>query len=142
LLNIDTSYGEGAGTADRLMEFDDLQQRINAINFGAKTEKTDRFGMIKFANVRACMWWNMRDMLNPDSEFNVCLPDDPMLIGDLVAPRRLIRSDGTILIEAKEEIKKRLGRSTDDGDACCLAFYLDHLETPISSYDMAAGGRW
>ena len=120
------------------MEFDELKDRINAVNFGSKTDKTDRFGLRTFANVRACMWWNMRDMLDPDAGFDICLPDDPMLIGDLVSPRRLIRSDGKILIEAKEEIKKRLGRSTDDGDACCLAFYLDHVETPISDYNMAA----
>ncbi len=32
-------------------------------------------------------------------------------------------SGGKILVESKDEIRKRLGRSTDDGDAVVQAFY-------------------
>ena len=36
LVNIDVSYGEGAGTADRLSEFPECKSRINAVNFAAR----------------------------------------------------------------------------------------------------------
>ena len=139
LLNIDVSYGEGAGTAYRLSEFEGFRQRINFVNFSAKTEKTDRTGSVTFVNVRALMWWNMREMLDPENGENVALPDDELLIGDLVAVRRMpMRSDGKLLIESKDDIRKRIARSTDDGDACCLAFYLDYYEGSRDDYDMSA----
>jgi hypothetical protein len=141
LLNIDVSYGEGAGTANRLQEFDGFASRINPVNFSARTEKTDRTGIITFINVRALMWWNMREMLDPENDELIALPDDELLIGDLVAVRRLpLRSDGKLQIESKDDIRKRLGRSTDDGDSCCLAFYLDHYEGLFNSYDLSAMG--
>lgn len=122
-LNIDVSYGEGAGTADRIKELEGYDARVHPVNFGCKTDRTDKSGLLGFANVRAAMWWNMREMLDPDSGNDIALPDEPLLIGDLVTPRKKTRSDGKILIESKEDIKKRIGRSTDDGDACCLAFW-------------------
>ena len=143
LVNIDVSYGEGAGTADRLAEFPECKSRINAVNFAARTDKVDRTGLYQFANVRALMWWNMREMLDPENEEMVALPDDEILIGDLVAVRRLpLRSDGKLQIESKEDIRKRLGRSTDDGDSCCLAFYLDKVENDMGGYDLSALSRW
>jgi hypothetical protein len=117
-INIDTSFGEGAGTACRL---DELEVKCNHINFGEKTDRKDASGILGFANVRAAMWWSMREQLDPQNHPTLCLPDDPMLIGDLTAPKRIMRSDGVILIESKDDIRKRLGRSTDDGDAACLA---------------------
>ena len=139
LLNIDVSYGEGAGTAYRLVEFPGYRSRVNFVNFSAKTDVTDRTGIITFVNMRARMWWNMREMLDPENHEDVALPDDENLIGDLVAVRRLpMRSDGKLAIESKEDIKKRLGRSTDDGDACCLAYLHNNLESGDNFYDISA----
>jgi len=126
-INIDTSYGEGSGTAGRL---DELEVRCNHINFGEKSDRTDKSGILGFANVRAAMWWSMREQLDPENGSDLCLPDDPLLIGDLTAPKRVMRSDGKILIESKEDIKKRLGRSTDDGDAACLACWHPDVNVP------------
>jgi hypothetical protein len=129
ILNIDVSYGEGAGTAFRICEFDGYAERVNFVNFASKADRTDRTGNITFVNTRALMWWNMREMLDPENNENVALPDDEHLIGDLVSVRRLpMRSDGKLVIESKEDIKKRIGRSTDDGDACCLAFLIDNVQ--------------
>jgi hypothetical protein len=84
-----------------------------------------------FKNTRALLWWNMREMLDPENHENVALPDDELLIGDLTAVRRLpITSDGKLVIEPKEDIKKRIGRSPDDGDACCLAFFEARVNLP------------
>ena len=50
---------------------------------------------------------------------------DPMLIGDLTAPRWREMAGGKILIESKDDISKRLGRSTDVGDSIVMAFWED-----------------
>jgi len=131
--NIDVSYGEGAGTADRLCEFQGFESRVNGINFGAGTDRTDKSGLLGFANIRAALYWNMREILDPDSGYDACLPDEPLLIGDLAAVRRKTRSDGKILLESKEDLKKRIGRSTDDGDACCMAFWKEK-KTPLQIF--------
>ena len=65
----------------------------------------------------------MREILEEEP---VALPPDDKLTGDLTAPHWRVVSGGKIQVEAKEEIRKRLGRSTDDGDAVVQAFW----ETP------------
>lgn len=123
VVKIDVAFGEGAGTADRLMEFDELDGRVFPIHSGNKTNRTDKSGLIEMANVRAAMYQNMRELLDPDSGEDICLPEDPLLIGDLTTPRRKTRSDGKILVESKEDIYERIQRSTDTGDAVIQAFY-------------------
>jgi hypothetical protein len=73
-------------------------------------------------NCRSEAWWKMREALDPSSDPDVCLPDDEMLLGDLSAPQWSVTSTGKIQVESKDDIRKRLGRSTDDGDAVIQAF--------------------
>ena len=54
---------------------------------------------------------------------SLALPPDDLLIGDLVAPRYSVTSTGKIQVESKDEIRKRLGRSTDSGDAVVQACF-------------------
>lgn len=82
-------------------------------------EKTVQGGL-KIANDRALAYWLMRDLLDPQNGHDLMLPPSPKLRADLCAPRYIVKS-GTIWMEKKEEIKARLGRSTDTGDACVLA---------------------
>jgi hypothetical protein len=126
-INIDTSFGEGAGTACRL---DELEVRCNHVNFGEKTDRKDESGILGFVNVRTAMYWSLREQLNPNNHPTLCLPDDPMLIGDLTAVKYTMRSDGVIIAESKDDIKKRLGRSTDDGDAVALACWRPDVNIP------------
>lgn len=77
-------------------------------------------GGLAFYNDRAVALWNMRELLDPENGFDVMLPPSSKLRADLCAPRFEIRA-GKILIEDKDAIKERLGRSTDTGDATCLA---------------------
>ena len=54
------------------------------------------------------------------------LPQDEGLsdTGDLTAPKRgRDTSSGKLTVESKKDIRKRLGRSTDDGDAVVMAFF-------------------
>lgn len=77
---------------------------------------------MRFFNKRAEDWWRFREELNPDQEFGspISLPPGAQIKADLAAPRWKLTPRG-IQIEEKAEIRKRLGRSIDDGDAVVLA---------------------
>lgn len=83
---------------------------------------TTRDGNLKFANKRAEDWWRMREELNPDQQYGsaIALPPDASIKADLAASRFEVQGQG-IKIEAKDEIRKRLGHSPDDGDAIVMA---------------------
>lgn len=91
-----------------------------AVNGTTSGMGTDRSGLLRFFNKRAELHWRMREALDPISGDNIALPPDPQLLGDLTAPRWWL-SKGGIQIEAKDDIKKRLGRSPDRGEAALLA---------------------
>lgn len=103
---------------------------VFAINGAEKTDRMDRSGLLKMRNVRAAMYWNMRELLDPTGPDEITLPDDPELLADLTAPRWKYTLQG-IQIEDKDELAKseRLGRSPDCGDAAVEAFYLDNIST-------------
>jgi hypothetical protein len=71
-------------------------------------------------NLRAELYWAMRTALDPDNPERIMLPDDAELLADLAAPTYRVTKSG-ILIESKDELKKRLGRSPDKGDAVVMA---------------------
>lgn len=78
----------------------------------------------KFHNRRAEIWWGARERSRLAGwDLGVVEDDD---IADLCAPRYFTDAKGRTQIEKKEDIKKRLGRSPDSGDALILA-YLDVL---------------
>jgi hypothetical protein len=74
-----------------------------------------------FANKRAECWWRFREALDPDQQGGsvVALPPDPELRADLAAPTYEVGVRG-ILIENKDELRKRLGRSPGKGDAVVM----------------------
>jgi hypothetical protein len=122
LINIEMEGGLGASVYDILRE-SSSDLRLKPINVSGKTYFRDKTGELSFRNVRAAMWWNMRDLLNPEYGFEVALPADPNLELDLTTPKWDTMSNGMIKLEAKKEIMKRLGRSPDWGTACCLAYW-------------------
>lgn len=78
---------------------------------------------IHFVNLRSALMWNVRNLLDPEGgpdETRLALPDDPALKADLTAPRYSM-STGGVKVESKEDIRERIGRSTDAGDAVALA---------------------
>lgn len=117
--------GIGAGVVDRLRE---EKAPVEAFNAGAGTDRKDRSGELGFVNLRAAAWWNLREMLDPANGFNVALPPDDTLTGDLLAPHWRPMSGGRYQVESKDDIKKRIGRSTDDGDSVVMAFWEEPTE--------------
>jgi hypothetical protein len=80
-----------------------------------------REGALKFANKRAEAWWRVREELDPNQEggSTIGLPPDAELRANLAAPTFQVRTNG-ILIESKDELRKRLGRSPGRGDAVVM----------------------
>jgi hypothetical protein len=117
--------GIGAGVQHRLVE---LNKPAIPFNAAAATGYTDKSGELGFANWRAAGWWMLRELLDPSSGVTVCLPPDDILTGDLTAPHiKRITSTSKMLVESKEEIRKRIGRSTDVADAVIQIIIGPHL---------------
>jgi hypothetical protein len=81
-------------------------------------------GGIVSKNCRTAAWHGLRNLLDPSANPSVCLPDDDDLLSDLSAPHgKEPLSGGVLRMEAKDEIRARIGRSTDRGDAVVQAFW-------------------
>jgi hypothetical protein len=133
------AIGLGAGVVPRLRE-----QGHAAIAFKAslKTRLRDASKELEFADCRAAAWWRLRDLLDPANEHEVALPPDDGLLGDLTAPRWEIASNGKVRVEAKKDLRKRLGRSTDCGDAVVQAFWLGAGTIPSAPKVLRRASRW
>lgn len=90
---------------------------------------TDRTGKIRFHNLRAFCYWKLREALDPDHGEGIALPPDSLLVQELKAPKWRLTTRG-ILIEDKDEITARLGRSPDRADAVVLAYYAATCQPP------------
>ena len=120
--------GLGAGPIDALR---DLQRRrevpsaieVIEVQFGSRAVDHERF-----ANRRAELWWKMRDFLRDEAVSSI----DDELAEELVAPTFKYQG-ARIQLEAKDQIKRRLGRSTDRSDALALA---------ISGHESPGGQLW
>lgn len=129
--------GQGAGVVDRMKE---MKLDVRPFNASGKSDLKDRSGELAFLNARAAAWWGMRELLDPNFDSDIMLPPDDMLIGDLTAPRWRISSGGKIQTEAKDDIRARIGRSPDSGDAVVMAFFRASDDETPSLDDIAAYG--
>ncbi len=111
--------GIGSGVVARLRENKVPVEPFNASERSDMMDRTKEFG---FANKRAEAWWNLREMLDPVYGEDIALPLDDTLTGDLTAPHWRLMSGAKIQVESKDDIRKRLHRSTDDGDAVVMIF--------------------
>jgi hypothetical protein len=116
-INIDV-IGVGSSAYDILANQQGLY--VIGVNFAAGTNARDKSGQLALRNKRAQAYWQFREALDPKTGDDIALPDDPELLADLTAPRWKLTTSG-ILIESKEDIMKRIGRSPDCGDAVVLA---------------------
>ncbi len=114
------SIGVGAGTLAAARK---LGLPAEGFVASQKSDRLDRSGSFGFVNKRAAAWWNLRELLDPELGEGLSLPDDPELLGDLSAPKWREVAGGKIQVEAKVDIRKRLGRSTDVGDTVVMAYW-------------------
>jgi hypothetical protein len=112
--------GIGASAYDHLKVIPGLQ--VHPVNNAGKALGKDKSGKYTFANVRAASYWRLREALDPASGENICLPDTREVRMDLSAPHYEVVG-GAIKVEPKDNIRTRIGRSPDDGDAIVMAWY-------------------
>lgn len=93
----------------------------------ASKRKTDD-GKFGFANIRTEALWKLREALDPSQQggCSMQLPPGAALRADLCAPHYLVKKQGDSVIiaaETKEDVRDRLGRSPDEGDAIVMSWY-------------------
>jgi hypothetical protein len=133
---IDT-IGEGAGVFSRLMELGKKRQ-VFSCKFSEGAEGlSDYTQQYSFANMKAYLYWAVRDWLNPAFDSTACLPPEKSLIEEILEIRYMIQSNGKIIIEPKEKMKERLGRSPDLFDALANTFYPGDTQKGVSITDLA-----
>ncbi|MFQ5356147.1 MAG: terminase [Mariprofundaceae bacterium] len=101
--------GVGGGVVDRLNQ---LGYRVNGINAGSKASDA-----VRYANLRAEMWDQMREWLTKGS-----IPNDQTLIDGLIAPEYAFNSQNKLKIESKEDMARRGIESPDEADALAQSF--------------------
>ncbi|MDY7579366.1 terminase [Herbaspirillum sp. RTI4] len=100
-------------------------QHVIGINVSEKATATDLSGRLRFMNQRSQYWWKMREALEPANNTGIMLPPESELLADLCAPKWKVQA-GTIQVESREDIYKRIGRSPDWASAYILAL----IDTP------------
>ena len=110
---IDT-VGLGAGVFDHMK--DKGKKAVEIISGASATRSFDSF---EFKNLRSQMWWQFREDVKNK---RICIDHrDEELFSDLTSPRYEIVGEKMIQVEPKADIKQRLGRSPDKGDAVVYA---------------------
>lgn len=107
--------GIGAGVVDRLHElgYSDI---VLGVNVARKPEEPK-----KYKNTRAELWDRTREWLTQDMPVEI--PDSDELQTDLTIFGYKYDSSDRLLIEGKDELKKRGCLSPDCGEALMLTFY-------------------
>ena len=105
---IDFGYGQGVYSAGQKWGRD-----WTLVNFGSKSM------LPNCLNKRAEMYTRAKQWLEQGGAIDRTWQE---LADDLTAPELVWNAEGLIQLESKKEIKKRLQRSTDDGDSFVLTF--------------------
>jgi hypothetical protein len=115
---VDVGGGYGG---DAIIRMKDNGINVYAFNGVNKVMTKTRDGKLRFRNKRAEAFWRFREALDPTQEGGsaIALPPDAELKADLAAAHWHLTPSG-ILIEDKESIKERIGRSPDKGDAVVM----------------------
>jgi hypothetical protein len=131
------ALGVGGETVGHLESNEVHTVAIEGYNTELCKDQTDRgSGRLRFRNYRAMIHWRFREALDPmfgmsvdprhpDYRAPVALFPDQKLKSDLCSIKWKMTAGG-ILVESKEDIKKRIGRSPDDSDAVIYCW----IDTP------------
>ena len=118
---IDCGGGYGGAPFNHLMG-----NGIECVAFkGNETAKhRTKDGLLKLNNQRTAAIWRLREALDPSQLGGspISLPPDPEMISDLTVTQYTTKN-GVIIAESKDEVKKRIGRSPDRGDAIAMAWH-------------------
>lgn len=128
LIGIDMTGGWG-GAAKLHLENQGLYCQGIVASEGSGLRTKDQ--ALAFFTKRSELWWRFREALDPKSGENIALPPDKRLKAELTTVRWKLKPGrpasgirGFILVEAKDDIRKRIGASTDRADAVLMSWSL------------------
>ena len=101
----------GAGVIDRIRQLG--YSNISEVNFGGKALAEHRY-----ENIRAEMYFKMLEWLKSGG----AIPDMPELKSELSIVEYKFSKHGKIILQPKEEIKEKIGKSPDLADGLALTF--------------------
>lgn len=150
------SIGVGRGVASAFRRLDGA--RFQGVNSGDKPTRTrwpdGKRAKQKFVNLKAELWWVMRDRLrctyehwlhmngeggvSHDLADLILLPDDVNLAAELSLPRYMKTETGKIQIESKRSMAARGILSPDHADALILTF----APIPVRRGSTSTVGHW
>jgi phage terminase large subunit len=119
LIFVDGTGGYGSGVIDSMVRANEAPHEVH---FSGKAQDP------RFLNTRAEMWFRMAKWVKRGGK----LPNKQELIKQFTTPTYFFQN-GKFQLEPKEQIKKRLGYSTDYGDALGLTFYLEESPATYAS---------
>ncbi len=117
------SIGIGKGIFDRLSE----QRYGPIVRCVIASENAD--DTVRYKNKRAECWGRMKDWLVDGGS----IPNDDELHADLVSLSYRYTSDGSLLMESKQDLRNRGARSPDVADALSLTFAYKVADKEIST---------
>jgi len=121
--------GIGGPIVDRLKQLG--HRNVTEVQFGAESPDP------KCANMRAYMWTRLRDWLPRGA-----IDKTPALEIDLTGPGYFHDKRDRLLLESKEQMKKRGIDSPDDGDALALTFAASVALPSRRSTSVAPAQNW
>lgn len=137
--------GVGGGVVDRLNQLE--IKGVIGVNFGSaasnsrlnRTVGAQPDGPL-FANKRAEMWGNAKEWMGTGG----AVVDDAELEAQLTGVEYGFNAHNEILLERKEDMKKRGLVSPDLGDALALTFAhpVGSIEAPVAEEDYRPSGGW
>lgn len=101
-------------------EIPQFELEIIECHFGGAGGKIESEDPVEMENNTGIMWGNVREKLRK-GELSIC--DSDKLISQLSTRKYMINSDGKIVLETKESMKKRGLKSPDIADALALSLY-------------------
>lgn len=104
--------GVGGPIVDRLRQILGDSSEVYGVNFATKSPDK------RLANMRAYMWWKLRDWLR----LGGCLPADPELERDLCGVEYFHNKQDQLLLESKDDMKARGLASPDLADGYAITF--------------------
>ena len=112
----------GAGVVDRVRM---LHYSVTEVNFAGSPQDTDRY-----ANLRAEMYFKLRAWI----EAGGAIPNEPTLKSELSVVEYQFARNGKIILEPKEKIKEKIGKSPDLADSLALTFAMP-VFAGVSQYE-------
>lgn len=103
--------------------YDSCKKRFKTRGLVSSKKSTghDRTHKLTFKNKRAEWWWKFREALDPELGDDLALPPGRDLRMELTTTRYKILLGGVIIVEEKDSIIKRLGRSPDEAESAIYA---------------------